>query len=308
MGFSSLFLVIPIDATDFHGIIKGASSLFRPRRSQPMRSAGFFCWHPEESPRMWRFDKHRAILDSPSFTFEIDTQSPESGAGCLKLAGAEWQGANPLQIHTFDPSVMGQPKCENIYLRGPDLVLSYRMSRVPELSWQVYWRALASEEEMFDGVELILSVQTDLLETSPRLMIESQLATSQLLQLKFDESARPVELVHSSSNEATWVEIAGTPPSARVDPPGLLLYRPSGAAHSYLEMIHPSDFAGLEVSWNTSDPPQSTARFLLFDEPLEKGVIRRGRLRTMVLPRADDLATAQACYRCFAESAIPLTT
>jgi hypothetical protein len=273
-----------------------------------MRSAGFFVGTPEGNSRMWRLDKHKAILDSPSFTFEIDTQSPESGEGCFKLAGAVWPGANPLQIHTFDPFAMGQPRCENVYLRGPDLVLSYRMSRVPEFSWQVYWRAVASQEGIFDGVELIVSVQTDLLDSDPRLTVESRLTTSQLLQLKFGETVRRVGQAPSSSHEPTWIEISGTPPSSILDPPGVLLYRPSGAAYSYLEMIHPADFAGLEVSWRTSDPPASTARFLLFDEPLEKGVIRRGRLRTMVLSRADDLATAQTHYQSFVESAIPLTT
>jgi hypothetical protein len=257
---------------------------------------------------MWRFDKHTAILDSSSLTFEIDTQSPESGASCFKLAGAVWQGANPLQIHTFDPFVMGQPRCENVYLRGPDLVLSYRMSRVPEFSWQVYWRALANQEGMFDGVELIVSVQTDLLDSDPRLTVESYLSTSQLLQLKFGEKERIVGQMPSTSHEPTWTEIASTPASSILDPPGALLYRPACAAHSYLEMIHPADFAGLELSWKTSNSPASTARFLLFDEPLEKGVIRRGRLRTVVLPRDDDLATARACYQSFVESPIPLTT
>jgi hypothetical protein len=257
---------------------------------------------------MWRFDKQKAILDASSFTFEIDTQSPESGASCFKLAGTVWQGANPLQIHIFDPFVMGQSRCEDVYLRGPDLVLSYRMSRVPEFSWQVYWRALVDQEGIFDGVELIVSVQTDVLDSDPRLTVESHLSTSQLFQLEFGEKEKIVGQTPSKSYEPTWTEIASAPPSSILDPPGVLLYRPAGTAHSYLEMIHPTDFAGLEVSWKTSDSPANTARFLLFDEPLEKGVIRRGRLRTMVLPRADDLATAQACYQSFVESAIPLTT
>ena len=257
---------------------------------------------------MWRFEKQRAILNHPSFTFEIDTQSPESGAGCFKLAGEMWRGANPLQIHAFDAEVTGRPRCDHVYLRGPDLVLSYRMSKVPEFSWQVYWRVLASSEGIPDGVELILSVQTDLLDSDPRLRVESHLSTSQLLQCKLGETVSLLGQAPSFGEEPTWLEIPSTPSLSILDPPGVLLYRPTGAAHSYLEMVHPADFTGLEVSWKTSDPPASTARFLLFDEPLEKGVIRRGRLRSMVLPRADDLATAQACYHSFVDSAIPLTT
>ena len=72
-------------------------------------------------------------------------------------------------------------------------------------------------------------------------------------------------------------------------------------------MVHPSDLQ------QANPPPVSEAgkgvllRSNLFLERLEKGVIRRARLRGLFLNRHNDLQTAVACYHEFANSVPPLT-
>lgn len=78
--------------------------------------------------------------------------------------------------------------------------------------------------------------------------------------------------------------------------PGIILYRPAGSQLTYAEFCHPDD--GIEVIVG-SHGNETIARFRLFGHDLEKGVILRGRLRGVLVPRATDLAAAHAAYAHF---------
>ncbi len=67
-------------------------------------------------------------------------------------------------------------------------------------------------------------------------------------------------------------------------------------------LIHPSDLLQTELIDATA------GKLRLFGNFMEKGVIRRGRVRWLVSdhPLADD--NLRAAYDCFAESPLPLTT
>jgi hypothetical protein len=78
--------------------------------------------------------------------------------------------------------------------------------------------------------------------------------------------------------------------------PGILIYRPAGSQLSYAEFCHPHD--GIALTTKT-DAGITSARFRLFGHDLEKGVILRGRLRGILVPRAVDVAAAQAAYARF---------
>jgi hypothetical protein len=71
-------------------------------------------------------------------------------------------------------------------------------------------------------------------------------------------------------------------------------------------MSHPGDAADLFVAPGEAGTQQSCWR--LFGSFLEKGVIRRARLRADLLPREHDVAMATRCLAAFRDSAIPLTT
>lgn len=75
-----------------------------------------------------------------------------------------------------------------------------------------------------------------------------------------------------------------------VSPP-MLIYRPAGLEISYAEFCHPQD--GIELLHHT-ESNKTTTGFRLFGHDLEKGVILRGRLRGIVVPRAFDMLAAHA--------------
>ncbi len=249
---------------------------------------------------MWQLDENRAVFQTPTFTLEIDTHSPESGAVLCQMAGDTYQNASLLRIHSKSPSEVGGPVCENVHQRGPDLVVDYRMSKVPEFTWQVYWRALTGldSRNVLGGVELILSVQTELLDSDPRMIVESHLSNSRMLRV---DGSQP------TSAEAIEIDVSDISSPVKLNPPGILLCRPCEASFSYLELVHPSDFIDLEIACASRELSEYASRFTMFEAPLEKGVIRRGRLRGLLLSRDDDVASARSCYEQFTASPIPLT-
>lgn len=86
--------------------------------------------------------------------------------------------------------------------------------------------------------------------------------------------------------------------------PGIVIYRPLGQQISYVEFCHPHDGIAVEIK---SDVTTTTVRYRLFGLDLEKGVILRGRLRGMIVPRSIDTASAHAAYERFIREAPNLT-
>ena len=74
---------------------------------------------------------------------------------------------------------------------------------------------------------------------------------------------------------------------------------PSGCAAI---LIHPSDLLQTELI------DQNAGKLRLFGDFMEKGVIRRGRLRCLVSAKPIPASDLQAAYDCFADSPLPLTT
>jgi hypothetical protein len=249
---------------------------------------------------MWQLDKNKAVFQTPTFAVEIDTHAPESGIILYQMAENMGQAASLLQIHSNSSDEVGVPQRESVHQRGPDLVVDYRMSKVPEFTWQIYWRALTGldSRNVLGGIELILSVQTELLDSDPRMMVESHLSNSRMLRVDTNQHASP---------EAIEIDVSDIVSPVKLNPPGILMGRPYEASFSYLELVHPSDFIDREIARASQDSSQVASRCTLFEAPLEKGVIRRGRLRGLLLSRDHDVASARSCYEQFVASPIPLT-
>jgi hypothetical protein len=79
--------------------------------------------------------------------------------------------------------------------------------------------------------------------------------------------------------------------------PGIVLCRPSAWQVSYVEFCHPHD--GIGLLQTAGDGGTTQVRFRLFGHDLEKGVILRGRLRGVLVPRAVDVGAARAAYEQF---------
>jgi hypothetical protein len=180
------------------------------------------------------------------------------------------------------------------YVRGLDFVASYKATGAKHITPHVYWRSNFNESENTVRVELVLSAQTDLLDSGASWIVGSSISNALLL--------------HAASLKRPTFEDASAA-AERFDETDaaehLFVFRASSLGFSYAQMVHPTDFVVAEVAFN--EERKLMLRSTLFPERLEKGVIRRGRVCGWFMPVENDLETAVRLARAFVEDPLPLT-
>ncbi|HTN76942.1 MAG TPA: hypothetical protein VL096_16905 [Pirellulaceae bacterium] len=187
-----------------------------------------------------------------------------------------------LKVFTRDLHLEQPETLVEAYQRGVDLVATYAQLSERTIRPQVYWRYLESAE--MPGLELILSAQTSLLDSQPQTRVESTLPGGEVRLL---------------SVTGKWLSDSST------DVPCGVLVRSPELSASYFEMVFPSD---LSVGSVERQPQRVTIRRELFPERLEKGVVRRGRVRGVFLAQEQDEALALQAFERFVESPLVLST
>lgn len=251
----------------------------------------------------WKLAGDRAELAIGGLTATVTPARPFDGLVDVQWLGRPFPATRLLAVRT-DTALPGAPEVvADAYVRGPDLVATYVQAPPRTVRPQIYWRAvnLGSEREPAAGCELIVSMQTSLLDSDPALFTETELPAGEVRRLAADDCWQPLSLAAG--------RLAGSP----ADGAGVLLFRSPETEWSYAEMVHPADFLGFELAEaTTANQPAGThsmrLAFRLFGERLEKGVIRRVRVRGMFLPRHRDEEAALAAYRHLADEPLPLTT
>lgn len=243
---------------------------------------------------MWRLSGTTADWNSPPFSARVGLLVPSAGLHEIRIGDSSLAGAKLLCLHTPE-----QDRAETLadaYSRQDDLVATYAQTAARPVRPQVYWRGLpAIANGRLGGCELIVSAQTSLLGASPAISVESSVPATETLKLVNEQSGR--------------FEPIDPAPSCEVGAgPGAFLFRPIGGEWSYLELIYPSDFAQATLTCEAAPSRVLRLASSLFPESLEKGVIRRGRIRGLFLSRSGDEAAALAAYREFLDSPLPLTT
>ena len=250
----------------------------------------------------WQIKQSTAYLSLPGVEAVVDTAKPVDGLGGLCIAGRELSGS----IFRLTMPSAGQNIATDeteAHLRGNDLIVTYDSTVQWPFRTQVCWRAIDATDGLatLGGVDLIASMQTQLLDSHPELSVTTSLPVSQLLALNNAESERFEE-----------VTLAGEQPVTLASPRGVgcLLYRfatakGDGPAFSYAEMTHPADVGSAVLQ---QDPTGSlSVERRLFSSPLEKGVILRTRLRGIFLEPSGDADAALAWHRVWLESEVPMT-
>lgn len=180
------------------------------------------------------------------------------------------------------------------YVRGSDLIVSYAPQPdypfTPHFRWQATWHPAQAAVQ----IEMILSMQTDQLDSRPEATV-----TSFALETR----------VFSATHLAAEAFVQRTPPEvhtidAEETRQHLVVFRQEALGVSYAEMVHSSDFVRRTL-WLDQTPWRVES--LLFPERLEKGVIRHGRVSGWLLPAEGDLAAAAALARQFEAEPPPLT-
>jgi len=243
---------------------------------------------------MWKLDGVDATLEVAGVVTRVDVAHPAQGylssasnGRFMQLLPAEMTGPRTLKL-------------ADAYVRGTDLVALYEPLSPHQVQPQVYWRSRRDEARQAVGVEMIVSMQTSLLDSNPETVVATGMPIGDVWSPS-GEQANTLELLEHAGFP---LELAGDDGSQR---PSLVVYQPRDTPFSYLEMVHPADFVGTQVELNKWGETWTTTR--LFSERLEKGVIRRARIAGWHLPRKSDvLGSAWDLYAQFAGEALPLTT
>jgi hypothetical protein len=256
---------------------------------------------------LWEFDSPVGQLSCEPFSGRIDVAHPELGLQLLRwnkrsgsgnILAATWSQAGAALPENATMQVARNAIVRDAYVRGCDLVANYQPTPLWPFSSQFYWRAdlLDSPIGSLASLLLMVSLQTDLLDTKPQIDVHSQLSADEVVFLPQGNPEAAITL-------GTDYRLAAgdEPADGRF---GCLLFRLPGGKLTYAEMAHPSDFRQLDVTQKTGT---SRSNWQLFAHFLEKGVIRRARILSVVLPRENDIAAAASCCERFAVSPLPLT-
>jgi hypothetical protein len=285
-----------------------ASSLAPPRRLDSRRRRGFSFSNlktltmdslASTMTDTWEFVDHQAQFQTARFQIRVNPHDP--GEGATLVCGSPGPSSPTAQLFRLQlPRRTVVEPVADVYVRQQDLVVTYAQQAARSVSPQIYWRRLLSRSTEFLGLEYVLSMQTDRLASQPQCFVSSLFhfpASSYIAALP-DMETSPWPPTH---------EIAGEP--GKLGPshcrPCVLL-RPADADWSYVEMLYPGDFTQCQITSDNDLPV--LIQWSLFAESLEKGVIRRARLRSFCIPRQRDERLVEELWGEFLRSPLPLTT
>lgn len=250
---------------------------------------------PEEVDDLWQLQGHSAKLELPGVEAALDLASPHLGLCDISLFARQVDGHVLGVRYSEDEGPIWGPPADH-YVRGEDLVAVYEQTDDCPFRATLYWRvsgALAKTGGV--AVDLIISVQTNSLDVTPELRSFSSFSDAEVVC--FPASADGLRLDVDRS-----MRLAGETPSRPIGCARVPLSRHDA---SYCEMVHPSDWRGLDVRQRGRGIELSWS---LLGHVMEKGVIRRLRVRGIFLGgRAEDTVVS-ALYSDFAGSPPPLTT
>lgn len=262
-----------------------ASSLFRPRRFTSVNGGVFSCADVAAarcdvalptradvkangsvtcpaSEGQWTLTGAKAAAVCGGLLAEIDLERPQRGLHNLRLPGEPGLsgGLLGISVNCDDAAPGVEPRLttlppEEVYLRGGDLVVSYGEPFGQPFKLQAYYRLLASQAPRAATLEAVVSLQTREWEAYPAVVVTSTLPAREVV-------VASCYAVYRSN--ADWSYAEATPKG------------------DFIPREHAADSNGLRgVQW----------RF----EPcfMERGVIRRLRLRAAIVPSAEDEPAAR---------------
>lgn len=246
----------------------------------------------------WRLDGTRADVQFGDFAAQVDLESPSQGVCHIRYQGSDFAGAQVLRVIPSDGATDRRESPSDCHVRGKDLIALYDEAGDDPVSREIYWRTLSDEGSDICGLELWLSAETQLLDSDPHLASGTRLPPCELSHLASGDTGGLTEIDTRQRGHVMLTRDTST---------GVLLFRPVGVPWSYCEMVHPADFDRYAINTFEDGRIEITSSFFS-RERLEKGVIRRTRVRGLFVARGDDVAQAVEAYRQFAASQLPLTT
>jgi len=234
----------------------------------------------------WNLERGVAQLNWPSFALQIETSTPELGGKVDFSPASADSGADGALFQIEAATKVDAGETVETYCRGRDLISRYRAGSDDPISREIYWRLVEASE-----------LQTDLLDSAPQPSVPSIFSNA---------SNRWFQATDNTDNDTQWSEQAWDDACFAAGEGGrrvaCLIGFPSG--NKLLQTVYPPDLRGVEI--NVTEE-QTEVHWQLRSDFLEKGVIRRLRLLTVVggedSSDQDLLDAAQEFYR----SELPLT-
>jgi hypothetical protein len=260
------------------------------------------------APAAWTLRHNVAQLVAGRLAGNVDVTRPDQGFRCTALdhdsapcslfCTSRADVTASIDFTNPEHSLKSWPLAiADAYVRGNDLVTSYRPCDEWPYAPQLYWQAGALDlvEGTLASLSQLVSVQTHLLNTHPKIQVASQVLSSEAFFITVREDG--------AANIDPVKQKASIMPSGTTC---CVLWRLPAAAETYVEVVSGNDVQAIEIAAN----PQSgwSVRWHLFAEFLEKGVIRRARVHGTLLPRANDTEIALECCRAAEQCPLPLTT
>ncbi len=227
----------------------------------------------------WSVDNTVAVISFGSTSLRVDLARPDLG---LAFAGSE------ARLHFAAPDLRQLPALEEHYVRGTDLMASYPQVGNDPFGFHLELRVLDTRPVPI--LQCIVSVQTELLDCHP------------MVDIKVSGTC---EARGGLEEESEWVQ---PPPSA---PEG----QSGGHLASPLTLVRQSDDEVLTLMLPPRDWPVTGFRvsaehcqWRLFEEFLEKGVIRKARFWLALTDSATTLEQVEDWYAELCRVPLPLTT
>jgi hypothetical protein len=247
-----------------------------------------------QNSESWQFQHPSGNLHCGHLTAKVDAAQPQLGLHHIRLRSQSLSGH--LLAVLPDNSHSWPADLADAYVRNRDLVATYAPSTAWPYAPQIYWRAESlTPSGVVAAVSLLVSIQTNLLDTHPLLSATSQLPVDEVLSIASGDQLPQIEPLARGTH--------AIPSNAFTHG---LVWRLPGGQISYAEFATASDFQ--QLSADIAPGSLCTARWQLFTDFLEKGVIRRARLQAAFLPRENDVALASEFARSLASRPLPLTT
>jgi len=233
----------------------------------------------------WQLDGDKAQFESQDFSASIDLRRPDVGLQSLSHEGADLQGRilgiaieSGVEGRTADEKQNEAPT--EVYVRANELVATYPPTVDRPVGFQVCWEIQERGGEAV-VVDVTVSVQTPLLETYPEVLVRSSYDCT---GFEFHPSTPIDEKQANLQGKDFLVQQHGFSLAE--------LVTSEGEKHGhYAEMVHPTDF--LDCSLSASGDAATESQWRMCDHFMEKGVIRRLRVRAIFSKSALD---AHAAY------------
>lgn len=238
---------------------------------------------------MWYLDKDKqqATLQLPGLDAQVDLAHPATGVTGVVRDGQRLPGLSCLQVRMAAPDL--PVRIQDCYVRQSDLIVRYAEPVERTIRPEIYWRAIVDSRSSARGIELIVSVQTEEWDCDPAVEIAGEFPGARLWHLTCDGAWDEVSLAD-----------AGFPGGTE-----LPCFAVWGAMGWYVEMAFPGDFAEIRTTQCGGDV---RVQWRLFPQRLEKGVIRRARVRGMFLGAEWEPVQGRQVFDEFLAAPLPLTT